>query len=462
MIAALARRQRGWLAPAWAFIAGGGTGGHVVPAIAIGRALVERGHRAGRPSASSASRRGLERTLVPAAGFAVTLLPGRGIARRLTWRQRGCRRRAAGGRRPGRRPDRPAAAGGGGRGRRLRQRARARWPPSCGGSRSSWPSRTPRPAWPTGWPDGSPGVRRVVSRTPAAPGRGDRQPGPARDPGRRPGPARAGRGPGGARAARDRGSSRWPAVVAGRPGQPGRRINEAVLGLAVRTGRSDFEAAWPSVTCVGASGTGHRLRGRRRRPARPAGAAWCYRRSGFEDRMDLLLAAADVAVQRAGASTVSELAVVGPAVDAGAPARRPGGPPDCRTPAGSPRPGRPCWSPTPSWTPARLAAELDRLLGDEATPASRWPTRPGRWPSPTPPAAVAALAEEHARGLRRRPAAPVGRSACRPAGRPCRPGRPRRVHVVGVGRRGHERHRHRAGWPWATGSAAATPSTRPP
>lgn len=67
----------------WAVIAGGGTAGHVVPAIAIGRALVERGHP---PETIQfvGSRRGIDRRLVPAAGFPLTLLPGRGLARKLT------------------------------------------------------------------------------------------------------------------------------------------------------------------------------------------------------------------------------------------------------------------------------------------------------------------------------------------------------------------------------------------
>jgi undecaprenyldiphospho-muramoylpentapeptide beta-N-acetylglucosaminyltransferase len=64
-------------------VAGGGTAGHVLPGLAVARALVVRGH-----DSSSihfvGSERGLERTLVPDAGFAVTLLPGRGIQRRLT------------------------------------------------------------------------------------------------------------------------------------------------------------------------------------------------------------------------------------------------------------------------------------------------------------------------------------------------------------------------------------------
>lgn len=54
----------------------------MIPAIAIGRALVERGH----PEAEIlfvGARRGIEARLVPAAGFQIVLLPGRGIARRL-------------------------------------------------------------------------------------------------------------------------------------------------------------------------------------------------------------------------------------------------------------------------------------------------------------------------------------------------------------------------------------------
>jgi UDP-N-acetylglucosamine--N-acetylmuramyl-(pentapeptide) pyrophosphoryl-undecaprenol N-acetylglucosamine transferase len=68
----------------WAVVAGGGTGGHAVPAVAIGRAIIDRGH----PQASVhfvGSRRGIERRMVPDAGFEITLLPGRGIVRRLSW-----------------------------------------------------------------------------------------------------------------------------------------------------------------------------------------------------------------------------------------------------------------------------------------------------------------------------------------------------------------------------------------
>ncbi len=67
----------------WAVIAGGGTAGHVHPGLAVARALVRRGHEP--PTIHFAgSARGVERDLVPAAGFDLTLLPGRGIQRRLT------------------------------------------------------------------------------------------------------------------------------------------------------------------------------------------------------------------------------------------------------------------------------------------------------------------------------------------------------------------------------------------
>jgi len=63
-------------------IAGGGTAGHALPAVAVGRVLAARGHR---DVVFIGSRRGLEARLVPEAGFAIVLLPGRGISRRLAW-----------------------------------------------------------------------------------------------------------------------------------------------------------------------------------------------------------------------------------------------------------------------------------------------------------------------------------------------------------------------------------------
>jgi UDP-N-acetylglucosamine--N-acetylmuramyl-(pentapeptide) pyrophosphoryl-undecaprenol N-acetylglucosamine transferase len=64
----------------FAVIAGGGTGGHVQPALAVARALVERGHDP-RTIRFVGSARGMEATLVPEAGFSIALLPGRGVRR---------------------------------------------------------------------------------------------------------------------------------------------------------------------------------------------------------------------------------------------------------------------------------------------------------------------------------------------------------------------------------------------
>jgi undecaprenyldiphospho-muramoylpentapeptide beta-N-acetylglucosaminyltransferase len=68
----------------WAIVAGGGTAGHVLPGLAISRALVARGHPAGTVHFVG-SERGIEARLVPAAGFPLTLLPGRGLERRLSF-----------------------------------------------------------------------------------------------------------------------------------------------------------------------------------------------------------------------------------------------------------------------------------------------------------------------------------------------------------------------------------------
>ena len=71
-------------APVRWVIAGGGTGGHVTPALALGEEIV----RIGEPVLFIGSERGLETRLVPAAGFELARLPalplvGRGPAARL-------------------------------------------------------------------------------------------------------------------------------------------------------------------------------------------------------------------------------------------------------------------------------------------------------------------------------------------------------------------------------------------
>lgn len=61
-------------------IAGGGTGGHVFPGLAVARELKRR--RPGRPVLWIGARGGLEERLVPEAGIPLRLLPLRGVARR--------------------------------------------------------------------------------------------------------------------------------------------------------------------------------------------------------------------------------------------------------------------------------------------------------------------------------------------------------------------------------------------
>ena len=67
----------------WVVVAGGGTAGHVLPAVAVGEAL-RQGGLATSEILFVGSKRGIEGRLVGEAGFPILLLPGRGIQRKFT------------------------------------------------------------------------------------------------------------------------------------------------------------------------------------------------------------------------------------------------------------------------------------------------------------------------------------------------------------------------------------------
>lgn len=69
--------------PTWALIAGGGTAGHLLPGLSVARALVAAGHPEETIHFVGAER-GPEGEMIPAAGFTVDVLPGRGIQRTLS------------------------------------------------------------------------------------------------------------------------------------------------------------------------------------------------------------------------------------------------------------------------------------------------------------------------------------------------------------------------------------------
>jgi len=368
--------------PVFAVIAGGGTGGHAVPAVAIARALVERGHA---PSTIHfvGSARGIERRLVPEAGFSITLLPGRGIARRLT-------------------PDNIGAVAG------LMSAA----------IQAFFLLRRLRPSVVItvgGYASAPCAAAAVILRIPliveeqnATPGLANRLAGrfalacAVSFPGTplprsvvTGNPVRqeiisVNRSPEGRAAAKKAlGLPADRTVVAVAGGSLGaRRINDATLGLAALwadrgdvairhvIGERDFEQV-TSASPV------------------PAATGLVYQQIRFEDRMDLLLAAADVTVQRAGASTVSELAVAGvPSVLV----PLPGAPGDHQTLNARmlADAGAAVLVPDSELDGERLARELDRLIGDPGLLDSM-AAAAGGLGRPDAASKVAALAEEHAR-----------------------------------------------------------------
>jgi UDP-N-acetylglucosamine--N-acetylmuramyl-(pentapeptide) pyrophosphoryl-undecaprenol N-acetylglucosamine transferase len=284
----------------FAAIAGGGTAGHVLPALAVARALVRRGYS---PSSIHfiGSRRGQERELVPAAGFGVTLLPGRGFTRRPSGQ------------------DLAAAAGlslAFLQSLALLARARPAVLVAVGGYASLPPALA---AGALGVPvvllnaDAVPGAANRVlgrfARASAVAASGTRLPRavvtgtPVREE-----VVGLDRSEAGRRAAREElGLPTDRVVLAVWTGSLGsRRVNHAVAGLArLWTDRADLAL--------------YHVVGRRDWPGwdqaagglRSETAGLWYRAVEYEERMPQLLAAADLAVCRAGASTVAELGVTG-------------------------------------------------------------------------------------------------------------------------------------------------------
>ena len=278
-------------------MAGGGTAGHVVPAVAIAETLVGRGH----PRESIhfvGSTRGDDARLVGAAGFDITLLPGRGLARRLTLANlqslvgfsvalvRAVALLAR------RRPAVVVSMGG----YAAAPVAIAAWLariPVVISEQNAVPTATHRlvarfaaaSAVPA---DGTPLPRAITTGSPV---RGEVLAVDASEEGRR-------------RARRELGLPPRATVVAAVGGSLGSRtINDAVVDLARRwAGRGDVAIRH----AVGARDWDDVCR---RLPA-PAAGGLVYQVVRYEDRMPLLLAASDLVVSRAG-GTVWEIAVVG-------------------------------------------------------------------------------------------------------------------------------------------------------
>ena len=368
----------------WAIVAGGGTAGHVLPGLAVARALVDRGHPPGTVHWVG-SRIGIEARLVPEAGFGVTLLPGRGIERRLS------------------RTSVAAAMGlvaAVGAGVALVARRRPAVVVALGGYASV----------PCAFAAVVLRVPLVVCEQNAVPGAANR---------------------GLARFARAAAVS-FPGTALPRARVTGNPVRPEILAVDRRRDRDEARAALGLpldrrvVAAFGGSLGARRINlavvaavgrwagrddlavrhvvGRRDwtlvREAAPDldDAELVYAAVEYEDRMDLVLAAADLAVCRAGATTVAELAVVGlPSVLV----PLPGAPGDHQTANARHLvdAGAAVLVVDAELDGDRLATEVDALLSDSGAleRMSRAATGFARRDAAE---AVAALVEEHARGGR--------------------------------------------------------------
>lgn len=366
---------------AFAIVTGGGTAGHVLPALAIADALVAAGH----PKSDVhyvGSERGIEARLMPPTGYPMTLLPGRGIQRRLTtanvgaiWGLLVAAGRAL--RLVGRLKPSVVIAVGGYASVAVALAAVVRRIPIVVAEQNAAPGAANRliarfaRASAVSF-EGTPLPRAVVTGNPVRPEIAAIDPARDRDAARR----AFGVGPG----------RRLLLVFGGSLGAL--RINRAVLAaLPHWTDRDDLaihhvvgERDWEAISADAPSNLG-RLD---------------YRAVRYEDQMPAALAAADLAVCRSGSSTCFELAMVGlPAILVPSPAVTA----DQQTRNARPlvAAGGAVLVPDAELDGERLVAEADRLLGDEAR-LRAMSTAARAWARPDAGRAIAALAERHARG----------------------------------------------------------------
>ncbi|HEX3946462.1 MAG TPA: UDP-N-acetylglucosamine--N-acetylmuramyl-(pentapeptide) pyrophosphoryl-undecaprenol N-acetylglucosamine transferase [Acidimicrobiales bacterium] len=370
----------------YAVVAGGGTGGHALPALAVARALADRGHDR-RAIELVGSRRGPEGDLLAGEGFEVTLLPGRGLSRRLSLAGLATNLEAVAG-----------LASALGRSLMATARSRPRVVVSIGGYASFAPAaaavvfRVPLVLVNI---DAVPGlVHRVLGRLAAAsavafPGTPLPRAVVTGTPVRRE-VQEVDRSPAAVAAARQAlGLPPDRATVGVFGGSLGaRRINQAVADLAGRwgdrtdvavyhvTGQRGWEELGPAEADDGRPG----LR---------------YRRVPFERQMARLYQAADVVVCRAGATTAAELAVAGvPSVLV----PLPGAPGDHQTANARAlvRAGAAVMVPDDECDAGRLGEVLDELLADPARRESMGRAARGLG-HPDAAARVAEVVDAHAR-----------------------------------------------------------------
>ena len=343
----------------YALVAGGGTAGHLQPALAIAEALVARGHD--RSSIEFlGSERGQDAATLAGRGFAVTLLPGRGIVRSLAPRDLVRNARSAyelvvavvrGVGVVGRARPRVVVAVGGYASLAGAVGALAHRVPlvlvnvdAVPGAANRLFGRFAR-ASAVGW-EGNPLPRAVVTGTPV-----------------RPEIAGADRSPAGRAAAR--GALGLPAdrslVVVFGGSLGARQVNRAVDGAAERWADRDDLAIYHIVgrRDWAAYGYGPDVE----RVVVGGGGGLDLVRVAYEQRMAQVYAAADVVVCRAGAMTVAELAAAGvPAVLV----PLPGAPGDHQTANARvlERIGAAVLLPDPDCTPVGLAGVVEELLAD--------------------------------------------------------------------------------------------------